>query len=64
MTLVVGIIAKDGIVLASDSRMTTSKITSNDTVEKIVNLNEKFAIGIAGDGNLGIHLLKLIKAVS
>ncbi len=61
MTLVVGIIAKDGIVLASDSRMTTSTVTSNDTVEKIVNLNERFAIGIAGDGNLGIHLLKLIK---
>ncbi|HEV8515980.1 MAG TPA: hypothetical protein VGQ59_22020 [Cyclobacteriaceae bacterium] len=60
MTLVVGLIAKDGVVLASDSRM-SSTITSNDTVEKIVNLDEHIAVGIAGDGTLGIHLLKLIK---
>lgn len=33
MTLVVGIIAKDGIVLASDSRM-SAEITSNDNVKK------------------------------
>jgi 20S proteasome, alpha and beta subunits len=61
MTLVVGLIAKDGVVLASDSRMTTSTITSNDTVEKLVKLDSHIAVGIAGDGNLGIHLLKLIK---
>jgi 20S proteasome subunit alpha 5 len=60
MTLVVGIIAKDGVVLASDSRV-SSTLTSNDTVEKIISLDEHIAVGIAGDGNLGIHLLKLIK---
>lgn len=59
MTLVVGMIAKDGIVLASDSRMTAS-ITSNDTVKKIFKLNDKSALGIAGDGTLGIHFLEVI----
>ena len=59
MTLVVGIIAKDGIVLASDSRM-TSEITSNDNVKKIIKLGEKNAIGISGDGTLGIHILEVI----
>ncbi len=60
MTLVVGIIAKDGIVLASDSRM-SAEITSNDNVKKIIELNENNALGISGDGTLGIHLLKVIK---
>lgn len=59
MTLIVGLIAKDGIVLASDSRM-TSAITSNDKVKKIIKLNEKNALGISGDGTLGIHLLDVI----
>lgn len=59
MTLVVGIIAKDGIVISSDSRMTSS-ITSNDTVKKIIKLNDKNAMGVAGDGTLGIHFLELI----
>jgi 20S proteasome alpha/beta subunit len=59
MTLVVGIIAKNGIVLASDSRA-TSQITSNDTVQKIVKLDNHNAVGISGDGTLGVHLLELI----
>ena len=59
MTLVVGIIAKDGIVLASDSRM-SAQITSNDTVQKIVKLNDHNAVGVSGDGTLGIHFLELI----
>jgi 20S proteasome alpha/beta subunit len=59
MTLVVGIIAKDGIVLASDSRM-TSGITSNDTIQKIFKLNERSAVGVSGDGTLGIHFLEVI----
>jgi 20S proteasome alpha/beta subunit len=59
MTLVVGIIAKDGIVMASDSRM-SAEINSNDTVKKIIKLNEKNALGVAGDGTLGIHLMEVI----
>ncbi len=59
MTLVVGIIAKDGIVFTSDTRM-TSDITSNDEVKKIFRLNDHSAIGMAGDGTLGIHFIELI----
>lgn len=59
MTLVVGMIAKDGIILASDSRMTSS-ITSNDRVKKIFSLNGTNALGVAGDGTLGIHFLEVI----
>lgn len=59
MTLVVGIIAKDGVVIASDSRM-TSEITSNDNVDKILKLGEHSAVGISGDGTLGLHMLKVI----
>lgn len=59
MTLVVGIIAKDGIVLASDSRM-SSAITSNDKVQKILSLDKHSAVGVSGDGTLGVHFLETI----
>lgn len=59
MTLVVGIIAKDGIVIATDSRM-TAQITSNDTVQKLIKLNDQNALGVSGDGTLGVHLVELI----
>ncbi len=59
MTLVVGIIAKNGIVIAADSRM-SAQITSNDTVQKIFKLNNHNAVGMSGDGTLGIHFLEVI----
>lgn len=60
MTLVIGLKAKDGVVLASDSRA-SSTITSNDTVQKIFKLGEHSAIGIAGDGGLAMYFLDQIK---
>ena len=60
MTLTICLIAKDGIVLASDSRA-TSILTSNDTVKKIFKLHSHFAVGIAGDGSLAMHLFNLIQ---
>ena len=59
MTLTICIIAKDGIVLASDSRA-SSFLTSNDTVKKIFKLNNNNAVGIAGDGPLAMHFFDLI----
>lgn len=59
MTLTICIKAKDGIVLASDSRA-SAMLTSNDTVKKIFKLDEHAAIGIAGDGSLAMHLLDTI----
>jgi 20S proteasome alpha/beta subunit len=60
MTLIIGIIAKDGVVLTSDSRM-SSTLTSNDTVEKIFELDEHNAVGVAGDGTLASHIFDIIK---
>lgn len=60
MTLTIGIIARDGVVMASDSRL-SSTLYSNDTVEKIIELDEHTAVGIAGDGTLATHLFDLIK---
>lgn len=60
MTLTVGILAKDGIVIACDSRMISSA-SSNDAAEKIFQLGEKVVAGIAGDGLLASHLFDLIK---
>ncbi len=61
MTLTICIIAKDGIVLASDSRA-SSFLTSNDTVKKIFRLDDNNAVGIAGDGPLAMHFFDTISS--
>jgi 20S proteasome alpha/beta subunit len=60
MTLVIGLKAKDGIVIASDSRA-SSTLTSNDTVQKIFKLGEHSAVGISGDGGLAMYFLDQIQ---
>ena len=59
MTLTLCIIAKDGIVFASDSKE-SAYLTSNETVKKIFRLNDNNAVGIAGDGGLAMHFFSLI----
>ncbi len=61
MTLTICIIAKDGIVFASDSRA-SSFLTSNDTVKKIFRLDNHYAVGIAGDGPLAMYFFDIISA--
>src|SRR3989344_4538105 len=61
MTLVIGIKAKDGIVIASDSQV-TSDLTSNDKVQKIFPIGTNSAVGISGDGGLATYFLDLIRA--
>jgi len=61
MTLTICIIAKDGIVFASDSRA-SSFLTSNDTVKKIFKLDDHNAVGIAGDGPLAMHFFDTISS--
>lgn len=56
MTLTICIIAKDGIVLTSDSRA-IDYLTSNDTVKKIFRLDDHHAVGIAGDGPLAMTFI-------
>lgn len=59
MTLTICVIAKDGIVLASDSRA-SAFLTSNDTVKKVFKLDDHNAVGIAGDGPLAMHFFDTI----
>lgn len=59
MTLTICVIAKDGIVLASDSRA-SAFLTSNDTVKKLFKLDDHNAVGIAGDGPLAMHFFDTI----
>lgn len=61
MTLTICIVAKDGMVLASDSRA-SSFLTSNDTVKKIFKLDSHNAVGIAGDGPLAMHFFDTISS--
>ncbi|MDP2934377.1 MAG: hypothetical protein Q8N59_01230 [bacterium] len=61
MTLTICIIAKDGIVLASDSRA-SSFLTSNDTVKKVFKIDDHCAVGIAGDGPLAMHFFDTISS--
>ncbi len=63
MTLIVGLIARDGIALASDSRMTAgnpavSVTQSNDTVRKIFKITDHCGMGISGSGEVGVTLIE------
>ncbi len=64
MTLAISIIAKDGIAMASDSRVTSGDprgpTTVNDTVKKIFELGDFCGLTIAGDGGLGASLIDVI----
>lgn len=64
MTLAVSIIARDGIAIASDSRVTSGDprgpTTVNDTVKKIFELGDFCGLTIAGDGGLGASLIDVI----
>jgi len=64
MTLAISIIAKDGVAVASDSRVTSGDprgpTTVNDTVKKIFELGDFCGLTIAGDGGLGASIIDLI----
>lgn len=59
MTLTICVVAKDGVVIASDSRA-SSFLTSNDTVKKVFKLDDHNAVGIAGDGPLAMYFFDTI----
>ncbi len=63
MTLIVGLIAKDGIVITSDSRMTSGDAAmaatqSNDTVRKIFKITDHCGAAISGSGEMGVTLIE------
>ncbi|MFA5118313.1 MAG: hypothetical protein WC695_05615 [Candidatus Omnitrophota bacterium] len=64
MTLAIGIITKNGIAIASDSRVTSGDprgpTTVNDTVKKVFELGDFCGLAIAGDGGLGASIIDVI----
>ncbi len=63
MTLIIGLIAKDGIVITTDSRMSmgnpnAAATQSNDTVKKIFKITDHCAMGISGSGEMGVSLIE------
>lgn len=64
MTLAISIIAKDGVAMAADSRVTSGDprgpTTVNDTVKKVFELGSFCGLSIAGDGGLGASVIDSI----
>jgi 20S proteasome alpha/beta subunit len=60
MMLAIGIIAKDGVALASDSRATIGDprglTTVNDTVQKVFKITDFCGLAIAGEGGLAASI--------
>ncbi len=61
-TTTVGIACKDGVILAADKRATIGGLIADKKSQKILKLNEKMAITIAGTVSDAQLLYKLIKA--
>ena len=63
MTLCIGMISRNSIVFASDSRATIGDplglVTANDTIKKTFRLTERCGLLMAGAGELGMTVLDL-----
>jgi len=61
-TTTVGLIFKDGVVLAADKRATMGNLVQSKTVEKIIPLNNRMAMAIAGGVGDAQSLSRIIRA--
>lgn len=62
-TTTVGIVCKDGIILAADKRVTLGgAIVSNKTVDKVLKITDNLAVTTAGSVSDIQLVVKLIKA--
>lgn len=61
-TTTIGIVCKDGIVLAADKRATAGTLIVDKTAEKVHQINENSAVTIAGTVSDAQLIIKLIKA--
>ena len=61
-TTTVGIVCKDGVVLAADKRATAGNMIVDKRAEKVHLLSDSFAVTIAGGVSDAQLLIKLIKA--
>lgn len=63
-TTTLGIVCKDGIIVAADKRATSGHMIANGNVEKVVQISDRALITIAGTVSDAMLLIKLIKAES
>ncbi len=61
-TTTVGILCKDGIVLAADKRATAGYLVAHKKTEKIHNVTDNIAVTMAGSASDGQLLVKLAQA--
>lgn len=61
-TTTVGIVCKDGIVLAADKRATSDHLIADKSVTKVIRLSDNIAVTIAGGVSDIQMVLKLVKA--
>jgi len=61
-TTTVGIVCKDGIVLAADKRVTTGNLIAQKAIDKIYNITDNVAVTIAGTASDAIFTVNLMKS--
>src|SRR3989344_2499075 len=61
-TTTLGILCKDGVVLAADRRATAGNIIMSKRFRKIMQIDDNVAITVAGSGSDVQMLVKIIKA--
>ena len=61
-TTTIGLVCKDGLVMAADRRATAGYMIANKKAEKVFPINDKMVITIAGNVSDAQLLTKLIKA--
>ncbi len=61
-TTTVGLVCKDGVVIAADKRATLGFLIANKDVDKIFKITDKIAMTIAGSAADGQVLAKFLKA--
>jgi len=62
MTTVVGIVTKEGVVLASDKRATEGYVVASRQAEKIIPITDNIAIAAAGAVADMQHIVRILKA--
>jgi len=61
-TTTVGIVCKDGLVLAADMRATAGSLIVTKTTDKVVKINDDIAVTMAGSVSDAQLIIKLIRA--
>ncbi|MFT7615882.1 MAG: proteasome beta subunit [Candidatus Woesearchaeota archaeon] len=61
-TTTLGMVCSDGIIIAADKRATVGNMIARGKIDKVLPINERMAITIAGTVSDAVLLVKLIKA--